>query len=214
VDRRRLILSGAAGLVTACASSPQRPLTTPVPDDRMLFAQAHLEMHPRVAAQHFDCAVGARLTAVPRPALTAVFERLAREVDSRVQNDVGPADGACARLRPGEGRVLQTSRRAALVAAYSRALSRMAADRAGAVAARARDLLDSERLCGLADEAALNRGWIVGSETFVELIEGGDGFRALLDRAAVEVAEARRDPLENPACAAERRALSPLPDGG
>lgn len=179
----------------------------------MLFAQAHLELHPRVAAQHFDCAVGARLTAVPRPALTAVFERLAREVDSRVPNDVGPADGTCARLRPGEGRVLQTSRRAALVAAYSRALSRMAADRAGAVAARARDLLDSERLCGLADEAALNRGWIVGSDAFFALM-GEDGFPARLEQAAAEVAEARRDPLESPGCAAERRALSPLPGAG
>jgi hypothetical protein len=213
VDRRRLILSGAAGLVTACASSPQRPLTTPVPDDRMLFAQAHLELHPRVAAQHFDCAVGARLTAVPRPALTAVFERLAREVDSRVPNDVGPADGACARLRPGEGAQRGTSRRAAMAAAYAEALKGMAPDRASAIAVRADDMIASEVLCSLADAAASRRGRAVGTEVFAALSRDAR-FYDLMGRAAVELAEARRDPLENPACAAERRALSPLPDGG
>lgn len=213
MDRRRLILGGAAGAVTACASPPQPPLTTPLTDDRMMFAQAHLELHPRVAAQHFDCAVGARFGAAPRPALTGVFERLAREVEARVPHAVTPAEGTCARLRPGEGRVPGVSRRAALVAAYSRVLSRAAPDRAGAIAARAGDLLDSERLCGLADEAALNRGWIVGSDAFFALM-GEDGFPARLEQAAAEVAEARRDPLESPGCAAERRTLSPLRDAG
>ncbi|MBU1325135.1 MAG: hypothetical protein KJ676_07815 [Alphaproteobacteria bacterium] len=214
MDRRRLILGGAAGAVAACASSPQTPLTTPPPDDRLMFAQAHLELHPRVAAQHFDCAVGARFGAAPRPALTGVFERLAREVEVRVPHDVTPAEGTCARLRPGEGRVLGVSRRAALVAAYSGALSRMAPDRAGAIAARAGDLLESERLCGLADEAAQNRGGIAGRDAFMALVQGEDGFRTRLEQAAAEVAEARRDPLESPGCAAERRALSPLPDAG
>ncbi|MBX9576242.1 MAG: hypothetical protein K2X07_11440 [Caulobacteraceae bacterium] len=213
MDRRRLILTGAAGLASACASPPQLPLGTPLPDDRLLFAQAHLELHPRVAAQHFDCAVGARLAAPPRPALTAVFERLAREVDSRVPLAATPVDGVCARLRPGEGRQVGASRRAALAAAYGGALSYLAPDRVGAIAVRVGDLAESEVLCGLTDAATSRAGLSLGAAA-LDAVTSDPAIRDLLDRAAAEVAEARRDTLESPGCAAERRTLSPLPGGG
>ena len=186
MDRRRLILAGAAGLAGACASPPQAPLVTPAPDDRMLFAQAHLELHPRVAAQHFDCAVGARFTAAPRPALTAVFERIAREVEVRVPDDVAPATGLCARLRLGEGVQRGTSRRAALATAYGLAMTRLAADRAAAVGARTNDLVASEVMCGLTDGEAAARGRAVGDRVFADL-SADVAFAGLMTRAAAEV---------------------------
>jgi len=213
LDRRRLILTGAAGLASACASPPLAALTTPPPDDRMLFAQAHLELHPRVAAQHFDCAVGARFGAAPRPALTAVLEWLAREVEERVSLDPRPADGVCVRLRPGEGGQGGTSRRAALAAAYGLALAVLAPDRRAEITVRTGDLAASEVLCGLTDVAASRAGLAAGVTAFDALASDPE-FNGLLARAAPEVAQARRDRLESPACAAERRTLSPLPAEG
>ena len=214
MDRRRLILTGAAGLASACASPPQLPLGTPLPDDRLLFAQAHLEVRPELAAQHFDCAVGARLTVRRLPALTKVLQALAEEVTTRLPRDLGPAPAAiCVRLLPGEGVQRGPSRRAALIEAYAQGLRRLAPDRAQAVAARTVDVAQAEALCGLADEAAVDQGRAVGREAF-DLLHSRPAFRDLMGQAAVEVAEARRDPLESPACAAERRTLSPLPGGG
>ena len=180
-------------------------------DDRTMVAQAHQELHPRIAAQHFDCAVGARFNAAPRPSLSGVFERLAREVEARVPRDiVGPSAEVCARLRPNEGVQRGASRRAAMAAAYAEALKRLAPDRASAIAVRANDIIASEVLCGLTDEGASSRGRAVGTEVFAALSRNA-GFTDLMTRAALEVAEARRDPVESPACAAERRALNPLP---
>lgn len=214
MDRRRLILTGAAGLASACASPPPLPLGMPVPDDRLLFTQAHLEVRPELAAQHFDCAVGARLTVRLLPALTEVFRALAEEVATRLPRDVGPAPtGVCVRLLPGEGAQRGPSRRAALIEAYAQALRRLAPDRAQAVAARTGDVAQAEALCGLADQAAIDQGRAVGRAAF-DLLHSRPEFRQLMREAAVEVAEARRDPLESPACAAERRTLSPLPGGG
>lgn len=213
MDRRRLILSGVAGLVSACASPPPASLTSTAPDDRMMFAQAHLELHPRVAAQHFDCAIGARLGAAPRPSLTALFERLAREVEAKIPLAVRPAAGVCARLRPGEGAQGGASRRAALATAYGRALAEAAPDRRAAVETRVRDLAASEVLCGLADADAVRAGLAVGAAAY-DATAADSAFRDLLVRATGEVTEARRDPLESPACAAERRSLSPLPGAG
>lgn len=215
MDRRRLILTGAAGLASACASPPQLPLATPLPDDRLLFAQAHLEVRPELAAQHFDCAVGARLTVRRLPALTKVFQALAEEVSARLPREVGPAPaGVCVRLLAGEGAQRGPSRRAALIEAYAQTLRRLAPDRAEAVSARAGDVAEAEALCGLADQTAVNQGRTVGRETFDVLFHTRLAFRDLMDQAAVEVAEVRRDPLESPACAAERRTLSPLPGAG
>jgi len=214
MDRRRLILTGAAGLASACVSPPQAPLTTPLPDDRLLFAQAHLDVRPELAAQHFDCAVGGRLTARRLPALTKVFQTLAEEVATRLPRNVETApNGICVRLLPGEGAQRGPSRRAALIEAYAQALRHLAPDRAEAVSARAGDVARAEALCGLADQAAVDQGRTVGREAF-GLLHTRPAFRQLMGQAAVEVAEARRDPLESPACAAERRTLSPLPGGG
>jgi hypothetical protein len=215
LDRRRLILTGAAGLASACASPPPGPLIAPAPDDRLLFAQAHLEVRPELAAQHFDCAIGARLTVRRLPALTKVLQALADEVAVRVPRDVGPAPaGVCVRLLPGEGAQRGPSRRAALVEAYAQALRRLAPDRSQAVSARAGDVASAEALCGLADQAAVDQGRTVGREAFDVLFHTRPAFRDLVDQAAVEVAEARKDSIESPGCAAERRTLSPLPGGG
>jgi hypothetical protein len=214
VDRRRLILTGAAGLASACASPPQLPLVTPLHDDRLLFAQAHLEVRPELAAQHFDCAVGARLTVRRLPALTGVFRTLAEEVATRLPRDPGPSPAdVCVRLLPGEGVQRGPSRRAALIEAYAQALRRLAPDRSGAVSARADDVAEAEALCGLSNATAIDQGRAVGREAF-QILHSRPAFRQLMDEAAVEVAEARRDSLESPACAAERRTLSPLPGGG
>jgi len=214
VDRRRLILTGAAGLASACASPPQLPLGMPLPDDRLLFAQAHLEVRPELAAQHFDCAVGARLTVRRLPALTKVFQTLAEEVATRLPRDVEPSPAAvCVRLLPGEGVQRGPSRRAALIEAYAQALRGLAPDRSGAVSARADDIAEAEALCGLSDATAIDQGRAVGREAF-GILHSRPAFRQLMHEAAVEVSEARRDPMENPGCAAERRTLSPLPGGG
>ena len=215
MDRRRLILNGAAGLVSACATPGPAAPPGPVGDDRLLFAQAHLELRPELAAQHFDCAISARLTAQRLPGLTGVFQALAEAVAIRVPRDMGPASGeVCIRLFPGEGVQRGPSRRAALVEAYAQALRRLAPDREAAIAARAGDVAEAEVLCGLADRSAVDQGRIAGREAFDALFHTRPAFRVLMDQATVEVAEARRDPVESPACAAERRSLSPLPDAG
>lgn len=212
MDRRRLILAGAAGLASACASAGPVASPGPAGDDRLLFAQAHLELRPELAAQHFDCAVGARLTARPLPALTRAFEALADEVTARGPLEIALSTGpVCVRLFPGEGVQGGTSRRAALTVAYSLALQRMVPDRAPAIAARARDVAESEMLCGLADAGAIDRGRVAGSDAFIRLLTDSAAFRRSLFEAAAEVAQARSDPIESPACAAERRSLSPLP---
>jgi acid phosphatase (class A) len=215
VDRRRLILTGAAGLVSACATPAPATPPGPAGDDRLLFAQAHLELRPELAAQHFDCAIGARLTARPLPGLTGAFQALAEVVAVRIPRDMGPASGGvCIRLIPGEGVQRGPSRRAALVEAYAQALRRLAPDRDAAIAARAGDIADAEVLCGLAGRSDVDQGRIAGREAFDVLFHTRPAFRALMDQAAVEISGARRDPVESPACAAERRSLSPLPDAG
>lgn len=212
MDRRRLILTGAAGLASACAPAPQVDLTSPASDDRMLFAQAHMDLRPRIAAQHFDCAVGARLTAHPMPALQAAFDAVADDLAAHLPARPGPPPGAvCIRLLPGETVRPGPSLRAALTTAYALILSRAAPDRAAAIGTRAADVVDSEVLCGLSDPAAAAEGRAIGRARFDALVEGTSEFGDLLDRAAAEVAQARRDPLESPGCAAERRTLSPLP---
>src|SRR5690606_31950049 len=44
--------------------------------DRWLMAITHAELRPPYVAQHFDCAIGARMTARPMPALTRLMARL------------------------------------------------------------------------------------------------------------------------------------------
>ena len=186
-----------------------------MPDDRLLFAQAHLELHPRVAAQHFDCAVGARLTARPMPALQAAFASVAQDLSTHMPaSPQAVPEAVCIRLLPNETKRRGPSLRAALTTAYALVLARAAPDRAEAVETRAADVIRYEVMCGLTDEASTAQGRAVGRQRFDVLVQTRPEFRDLLDRAAVEVAEARREPLESPACAAERRTLSPLPGAG
>lgn len=213
MDRCGLILIGVAALAAGCASPVFAPAPLPQQgDDRLLFAQAHLELRPALAAQHFDCAVGARLTARPLPALTRALERVAVEAVRDVPAPTRSVDAGqvCARLFPGEGASGETSRRAALARAYGLVLAELAPDRSEAVGRRARDVAEAERLCGLADAAAIDRGWVAGTDAFSRM-QADAAFGELLSQAAEEVARARRDPIESPACAAERRSLSPLP---
>lgn len=211
------MLLGGAGLVSACGPRPgPTPLLPPQADDRLLFAQAHLQLRPELAAQHFDCAVGARLTARSTPALTQALTQVAEAVTRAAPPDRRPApppEAVCVRLLPGEGATGTVSRRAALARGYGLVLAHLAPDRAGAIEVRARDVAEAERLCGLADAAAIDRGWTLGTNTFA-LLESEEAFAGLLVRAAAEVAQARGDPIESPACAAERRSLSPPPVSG
>ena len=69
------ILPGPSGVSSQdrAGSDRYRPLEG---GDRWLMAIAHAELRPPYVAQHFDCAVGARLTAEPMPALTRLMTRL------------------------------------------------------------------------------------------------------------------------------------------
>lgn len=190
--------------------------------DRWWLATSHAEIRPPEAAQHFDCALGTRLAARPRPALTRLMSRLL-------------VDGAAATARLGElhprprpiavERTLQPCQRieaatrdtpswpaaAAVVgAAYGELFAELAPDRAGAARFIGKELGRSRVVCRMNWPEDVDAGERVGRRIFRAAYETAD-FRTDLEAARTELAAARAEGLGNPSCAAERRALGPMP---
>ena len=193
--------------------------------DRWWLATAHAELRPPEAAQHFDCALGTRLAARPRPALTRLMNRLL--VDSTaVARRLGELHP---RRRPiAVDRTLQPCERidpaardtpswpaAGAVAgtAFGEMFAQLAPDRADAARFIGRELGRSRVVCRMNWPHDVDDAESVGRRVH-GIARQSLEFRADLEAARAEVAAARAEGLSSPSCAAERRALGPMPDAG
>ena len=194
--------------------------------DRWWLAIAHAELRPPEAAQHFDCALGTRLAARPRPALTRLMARMLADANA-LTRQAATKHGHSARpiahdpgLEPCQ-RVTRAMRdspsypAAGAIAGtlYGEAFAALAPDRAEQVRRIGREIGASRRICRMNRASDVYAGAQGGRDLF-PLIAASDEFRADLEAARAEVAAARAERLGNPSCAAERRALGLRPGAG
>lgn len=201
------------------------PPIEPSPD-RWWLAIAHAELRPPEAAQHFDCVLEARLAARPRPALTRLMGRLladanalTREAARRRGHVPRPValDSTlqpCQRITPAMRDSTAWPAAAAVAGTlYGETFAALAPDRAGGARRIGQEIGSSRAICRMNSEADVIGGVIGGREMF-DLIARSPAFQADLEAARIEVAAARTEGPGNPSCAAERRALGPMPGAG
>ena len=191
--------------------------------DRWLLATAHAELSPRLAAQHFDCALGGRFAAAPTPRLTALFDKVLKDANGAAEGakarafrprpvGVDPARAACTTVSAaGRASASYPSGSATVGSAYGEAVA--ALDPAHAVAAReiGHQIGVSRLVCGMHYPADVAAGEVLGRAVFAEIV-ATPAFQADLEAAQAELAAVRTTGLTNPGCAAERAALAlPLP---
>ncbi|MCS6624758.1 hypothetical protein N0B44_17720 [Roseibacterium beibuensis] len=203
------------------APSPVEPGT-----DRWWLATAHAELRPPEAAQHFDCALGTRLAARPRPALQRLMARLLADADAltreaaRARGHVArpiaadPALQPCQRVTPDVRDSPSWPAGGAVVGTlYGEAFAALAPDRAEQARRIGREIGVSRVVCRMNGPQDVWSGALGGRALF-DRIGGSEPFQADLAAARIEVAAARAEGLSNPSCAAERRALGPTPGVG
>lgn len=214
---KALPVSIADGRVVA---APVEPGT-----DRWWLAIAHAELRPPEAAQHFDCALGTRLGARPRPALQRLMTRLLADAEALGRKAAtlhGPSPRPIARDRdlqpcqritpemrdspswPAGGAIAGTL--------YGEAFAALAPDQAERARRMGHEIGASRAICRMNHERDVRAGEPGGRELF-DSISASPEFRADLEAARAEVTAARAEGLTNPSCAAERRALGLRPDG-
>ncbi|MBU2167028.1 MAG: PA-phosphatase [Alphaproteobacteria bacterium] len=186
--------------------------------DRWYLAIRHVELRPALAPQHFDCALGTRLGVAETPAVIDLFTRLGRDVEAvwlRLRTarprpiDLGRDRAACIRLPEGDsGHGWSPSGGAALATVWAEAVADLAPDRAEQTRRIGREIGLSLSICGLAWPQDVAAGERLGQAVW-QAARTDPAYRDLADTARAELATARTDPLENPACAAERLALRP-----
>lgn len=194
--------------------------------DRWWLAISHAELRPPEAAQHFDCALGTRLAAKPRPALDRLMGRLLADSEAltraaAARRGSSPRPAArnpelqpCQRTTPAmRDSPSWPSGGAVAGAVYGEAFAALAPDRGEAVRRIGREIGLSRMICRMNDPEDVSSGE-AGGRVLFDLIAASDEFRADLEAARIEVAAARAEGLTNPACAAERRALGPRPGAG
>lgn len=186
--------------------------------DRWWMATAQAELRAPEAAQHFDCALGTRLTGAPRPALTRLMNRLLVDADSLTRRlatehvrarpiAADPSLQPCQRVTdamrdspswPANGAVAG--------AAYGEMFAALAPDQAEAVRRTGREIGVSRVVCRMNWPGDARDGRRIGEALYARAA-ATPGFAADLEAARTEVAAARAEGLTNPSCAAERRAL-------
>ena len=193
--------------------------------DRWWLAIAHAELRPPEAAQHFDCVLGTRLAAAPRPALNRIMARLL--VDSATLAErlaaarprprpiaVDAARRACQRVTQAQRSSGSWPAAAAVAgAAYGELFAALAPDRADAARAMGREIGVSRAVCAMNWPSDVEDGHRLGLSVY-EQAAAAPEFRTDLEAARVEVAAARAEGRTSPGCAAERRALGVKPGGG
>lgn len=184
--------------------------------DRWLMAIAHAELRPPYVAQHFDCAIGARMTARPMPALTRLMTRLqidtvaagtiARDQSPRTRPAaVDPQRRVCLRLTAaGRGSPSWPSIAAAVGTAYGDLFSSLVPERSEAIQRIGREIGISRAICALDWPDDVTAGQQLGHAVHAAAA-ATPAFRDDLERARAEVSAARTPGLESPGCAAERR---------
>lgn len=184
--------------------------------DRWYLAIRHVELRPAFAPQHFDCALGTRLGAAETPAVMDLFTRLGRDVEAVWQRlktarprpiDLGTDRTACIRLPEGDsGHGWSPSGGAALATVWAEAMADLAPDRAAPVRRMGQEIGLSLSICGLAWPQDVAAGQRLGHSVW-QAARIDPAYSDLVGRATTEIDRAQQDPLENPACAAERLAL-------
>lgn len=191
--------------------------------DRWLLATAHAELSPRLAGQHFDCALGVRVAAAPTPRLTAMFDRLLKDANGAAEAaktrafrprpvGVDPDRLACTTLSAASrASASYPSGSASVGATYGEAVA--ALDPAHAAAAReiGHQIAVSRVVCGMHYPADVAAGEALGKAVLAEAA-ATPAFAADLQAARLELAAVRATGLTNPGCVAEAAALAlPLP---
>ena len=192
--------------------------------DRWWLAIAHAELRPPEAAQHFDCALGTRLAARPRPALQRLMTRLLADADALTREAatargpvarpiaVDPELQPCQRVTPEVRNSPSWPAGGAVVGTlYGEAFAALAPDRAEQVRRIGREIGVSRVVCRMNGPRDVWTGELGGRELF-DLVSDAPEFRADLEAARAEVATARAESVTSPSCAAERRALGLRPD--
>ena len=192
--------------------------------DRWMMATAQAELRVPLAAQHFDCAVGARFAARERPALTQVMAQLLARTEMwtsalarqhpRGRPIADPTRNPCQVVDDATRRSSTSwpSGGAAAGAAYGELFAHLAPDRAEAARRIGAELGHSRAICAINWPSDVEAGQRLGVAAFEALSEQPE-FRVQLDAARAEIEAARAEGLSSPACAAERR-LFPMPDAG
>jgi acid phosphatase (class A) len=188
--------------------------------DRWWMATAHAEVRPPEAAQHFDCLLGTRLAAKPRPALNRLMgrlladsERLTVDLVARhprlrpLAND--PTRRPCQRLNEATRRSPSSYPAAGAVAgaAYGALFADLAPDRAGAARQMGREIGLSRAICATNWPSDVQAGAALGQALY-EAAASQPEFATDLAAARLEVAAARAEGVTNPSCASERLALA------
>lgn len=202
--------------------SPGDPQPEPPGADRWWMATSHAELRPPEAAQHFDCALGTRLGETSRPALTRLMNRLlvdAVTVTRRLAAlhprprpiAVDPELQPCQRIDAATRATPSWPAAEAVAgAAYGEMFAELAPDRAAAARFIGSELGRSRTVCRMNWPQDVDGGQAIGRRVF-EAAQQESGFPADLEAARAELAAARAEGLTNPSCAAERRALGPMP---
>lgn len=191
--------------------------------DRWTLATRHAELRPVIAASHFDCVVGARLTAEAAPSLVALLDRVL--IDANAAAELGKArafrprpvgvdpDRRSCQVVSAAGRASASypSGSASVGAAYGEVIAALAPDRAVEAREMGRQIGISRLVCAMHYPSDVEAGRALG--VAVVAAEAADpGFAPALDAARADLDRARAAGLTSPACAAERLALAaPLP---
>ena len=191
--------------------------------DRWTLATRHAELRPTIAVSHFDCVLGARLTAEATPSLVALLDRVL--IDANAAAELGKARAF--RSRPvgvdAERRACQVvsaagrasasypSGSASVGVAYGEVIAILAPDRAVEAREMGRQIGISRLVCAMHYPSDVDAGRALAIA--VVAAEAADpGFSPAMDAARADLDRARAAGLTSPACAAERLALAtPLP---
>lgn len=222
----------AASHIAAAATPPSAPGAEQARDDalsadlraledtdRWWMATAHAELRPPWAAQHFDCVLGTRLTAEPRPALNRLMARLLADSQAltleassrspRLRPIADPGRRACQRV----DEATRTSRNgypaggAVAGTAYGELFAALAPDRAEAARRMGAEIGLSRAVCATNWPSDVVAGQALGLALYQQAAADPD-FATELEAARAEVAAARAEGLTSPACASERLALA------
>lgn len=191
--------------------------------DRWRLATAHAVLSPRMAPQHFDCALGVRFAATPTPRLTALFDQMLKDANGVAETaklrafrprPVGadPSRAACTTLTPASrASASYPSGSAAVGAALGEAVAALDPARAEAAREIGHQIAVSRMICGMHYPADVAAGEAAGRAAFAEAA-ATPAFAADLEAARAELSAVRATGLTNPGCAAEAAALAqPLP---
>lgn len=192
--------------------------------DRWLLANAHGELRPRFARQHFDCALGVRFQPAETPRLVAMLEKVlhdANAVAERVKAQayrprpvaVDPGRPACRRTT-GRNRASASypSGGAAVGTAFGEVMAALDPERAGPAREIGRQIGISRAVCGLHYDSDVAAGSDLGLAVARDILSD-PAFVADLAVARGELAQVRATGLTNSGCVAEAATLSmPLPE--